>query len=207
MIQAVIFDIGNVLIEWHPERFFDRMIGADRRAAFFAEVDLAGMNDRLDGGAAFTPTLAAMIAENPDWAAELGLWRDNWLQLLGPAIPHSVRLLRALKAKGVPVHALSNYGAETYALSTRQPEYGFLSEFDKVFVSGQMKVMKPDPAIYAAVEAGLGLDPATLLFTDDRADNCAAARARGWHTHLFDGPEGLAADLVAQGLLRPEEAV
>ena len=52
--QAVIFDIGNVLIEWQPERFYDREIGEARRRALFAEVDLHGMNDVIDrGGKAF----------------------------------------------------------------------------------------------------------------------------------------------------------
>jgi 2-haloacid dehalogenase len=56
------------------------------------------------------------------------------------------------------------------------------------------------------VERETGADPAGLLFTDDRADNIAAAKARGWQTHLFEGPQGLADRLVAEGLLTEEDA-
>ena len=69
-----------------------------------------------------------------------------------------------------------------------------------------MAVIKPDAEIYARVEADCGIAPGALLFADDRADNIAAAAARGWQTHLFTGPEGWAARLVAEGLLSTEEA-
>lgn len=179
-IQSVIFDIGNVLIGWRPENFYDREIGRERREALFAEVDLHEMNNRVDMGHLFSDTVLGMIDIYPDWEKELRMWHDRWLDLTGPVIARSVRMMRALRAKGVPVHALTNFGVETYALSCKQPQYDFLNEFDVPFVSGRMKMVKPDPAIYAAVETELGLDPAGLFFTDDRDDNIAMAKSRGW---------------------------
>ncbi|MEM1066995.1 MAG: HAD-IA family hydrolase, partial [Pseudomonadota bacterium] len=82
----------------------------------------------------------------------------------------------------------------------------FLTEFDRRYISGHMRCIKPEPRIYEMVEADSGVAPGRLLFTDDKPDNIAAAAARGWQTHLFEGPEGWAARLVAEGLLRPEEA-
>ena len=204
MIGAVVFDIGNVLIEWQPERFFDRTVGAARRRAMFAAVDLHGMNDRVDAGEDFDAVLAETAAANPGFATEIAMWHDRWLELAAPAIPRSVRLMRALRRNGVPVHALTNFGIQTFELA--RTEYDFLSEFDMAFVSGHLGIIKPAPAIYEAVEAGTGMVGAALLFTDDRADNVAAAAARGWQTHLFDGPEGWAARLVVEGLLTEEEA-
>ena len=67
-------------------------------------------------------------------------------------------------------------------------------------------MIKPVPSIYEAVEQGSGLPPEALLFTDDRADNIAAAAARGWQTHHFTGPQGWAHRLVAAGVLNREEA-
>jgi 2-haloacid dehalogenase len=64
-----------------------------------------------------------------------------------------------------------------------------------------MGVTKPDPRIYEMVEEDSGIAPERLLFTDDRAENIAAARARGWQAHLFDGPAGWADRLVAEGLV------
>jgi len=203
-IQAVIFDIGNVLIEWQPERFYDRVVGADRRAAFFDAIDLHGMNDRVDRGENFTSVVEEVAAANPDWSAEVMMWHDRWVDMATPPIDHSVRLQRALLRADVPVFALSNFGIETFELGLR--EYPFLEEFDKRYISGHMGVAKPDAAIYQMVEDDCGVPPAALLFVDDRKDNIDAAAARGWQTHLFETPEGWAARLVAQGLLTQEDA-
>ena len=203
-VAAIVFDIGNVLIEWQPERYYDARIGPERRAAMFAEVDLHGMNDRVDRGHGFRDVIYAVAEDNPAWAPEIRAWHDDWLMLASPAIDRSVRLLRALRARGVPVHALTNFGIESFALA--QSEYDFLSEFDRAFVSGHMGVIKPDADIFARVEEELGLPGEALLFTDDRPDNVAAAAARGWRTHLFEGPAGWADRLVSEGILTQGEA-
>lgn len=202
---AVVFDIGNVLIEWQPERYYDRVIGEDRRRALFAEVDLHGMNEQIDRGADFRTVVEETAARWPAHAEAIRLWHDDWAQLAAPEIPHCVRLLRRLRQRGVPVFILSNIGVATWEIACRR--YGFLAEADRAYVSGQMAVTKPDPAIYALVEADCGLPPTALLFADDRADNIAAAAARGWRTHLFAGPEAWARRLVDEGLLTEEDAV
>lgn len=203
VVKAVVFDIGNVLMEWNPERFYDRVLGPERRRALFEAVDLHGMNESVDLGAPFRETVYALAAAHPEWAAEIRLWHDRWLEMAQPAIPGSVALLRALRAKGVPVFALSNFGVGSFEIARRA--YPFLDEFDRRYVSGMMRMQKPDPQIYAAVEADCALAGPSLLFTDDRADNIAAAAARGWQTHLFDGAERLAAALRGAGLLQPED--
>ncbi len=205
MIEAVIFDIGNVLIEWQPEVYFNRHYGPARREALFKAVDLHGMNDRVDKGENFHTVLRETEVAYPEFAQEIRDWHDNWIKLASPVIPLSVHLMRALKVKGVPVFALTNFGVETFAEATAI--YTFLNEFDHAYVSGHMGVIKPDPRIYEMVEAHCGIDPIHLLFTDDRVDNVAAARARGWQTHHFKTPKGWAESLIRHGLLTPEEAV
>jgi len=204
-VEAVVFDIGNVLIEWQPERYYDRAIGEDRRRVMFAAVDLHAMNDRVDRGENFRDVIYETAEAYPEWRAEIRAWHDNWIELAAPAIERSVRLLRALRAKGVPVFALTNFGVESfdYALT----HYPFLDEFDRRYISGHMKVIKPDVGIYEAVEADCGVPPAALLFADDRTDNINVAAARGWQTHLFEGPAGWADCLVQAGLLTKAEAI
>ena len=85
-IKAVIFDIGNVLIGWQPEQFFDSVIGEDRRRGFFAAVDLHGMNDRIDAGANFHDTLMQTAKDHSDWADEIHLWHDRWIDMAAPLI-------------------------------------------------------------------------------------------------------------------------
>ena len=202
--QAVIFDIGNVLIEWKPERFYDRVIGEDRRRKMFAEVDLHGMNDKVDLGHPFTETIYATAEAYPAWRDEVRMWHDHWLELATPVIDHSLRLMRALQGKGVPVYCLTNFGIGSFAFASEH--YTFLKDFDRHYVSGHMGVIKPDPRIYQMLEEDCGLPPDSLLFADDRADNIAQAQSRGWRGHLFDGPQGWADRLVSEGLLSEAEA-
>jgi len=203
-IEAVLFDIGNVLIDWQPEAFYDRRIGAARRRALFDAVDMFGANDRMDRGAPLRETFYDLAEAHPEFGPEIRLWHDSWSEFMVGEIPQSVRLLRALQNKGVPVFALTNFGNQTLAMAEQR--FGFLREFQRRYVSAELRMMKPEPEIYAAVEADCGLAPERLLFTDDRAENVAAAAARGWQTHHFTGPEGLARALVDHRLLCPGEA-
>jgi 2-haloacid dehalogenase len=202
--QAVIFDIGNVLTRWQPEAFYDQVIGEDRRRALFAEVDLHRMNDIVDEGALFRETIYDWADRTPHWQAEIRLWYDRWIELASPRIEGAIALQRALRAKGVPVFALTNFGK--YSFEEALPKMDFLTDFDRLYVSGRMGVIKPDPRIYEMVEEDCGLPPASLLFTDDRADNITAAARRGWRTHQFESWQGWAARLVAEGLLTAKEA-
>lgn len=202
--EAVIFDIGNVLTRWQPEAFYDRVIGTDRRHALFAEVDLHAMNEIVDAGGLFRETIYAWAEDHPGWAPEIRMWYDRWIELASPRIEGSIALLRALKAKGVPVFNLTNFGSHSY--EEARDKLDFLSEFDREYVSGRMGVTKPDPRIYQMVEADCGLPADRLLFADDKADNIVAAARRGWRTHQFETWEGWAARLVAEGLLSKREA-
>lgn len=203
-IEAVVFDIGNVLIEWQPEKFYDREIGQAAREAMFAEVDLHGMNDEVDAGRNWRETVYDWAARYPKHEGAIRLWHDRWIELASPVIPHSVHLQRRLRAKGVPVFALTNFGIESFDYA--KSIYRFLEEFDRPYVSGHLGLIKPDPRIYAAVEADSRLAPSKLLFADDRAENIAAAEARGWNGHVFSDPQGWADRLVAEGLLTETEA-
>ena len=201
---AVIFDIGNVLTRWQPEAFYDRVIGIDRRRALFSDVDLHGMNDVVDGGALFRETIYEWADRTPDWAPEIRMWYDRWIELASPRIEGSIALLRALRGKGVPVFALTNFGSYSYAEA--RDKMDFLSEFDREYVSGRMGVIKPAPRIYEMVEQDCGIAPNLLLFTDDKAENITAAARRGWRTHQFETWQGWAQRLVAEGLLTHAEA-
>ncbi len=199
MIKAVIFDIGNVLIEWQPERFYDAAIGIDKRKKMFETVDLHGMNDVVDEGGPFQETIYAWAEKYPEFRAEIRMWHDHWIEMATPAIDLSWASLRALQAKGIPVFALSNFGIDSFAYA--QTKYPDLDLFDQRYISGHMGVIKPAKRIYQLLEDGCGLAPETLLFTDDRPENIDTAKGRGWHTHLFDEPKDWVDCLVDHGLL------
>lgn len=202
--EAVIFDIGNVLTRWQPEAFYDRVIGETRRRALFAAVDLHHMNDLIDEGALFRETIYDWAERYPEWRTEIRMWYDRWIELASPRIEGSIRLQRALRAKGIPVFALTNFGRHSFDEAV--PKMDFLMDFDRHYVSGRMGVIKPDPRIYEMVEVDCGIAATRLLFTDDRADNITAAARRGWRTHQFESWQGWARRLVAEGLLTEGEA-
>jgi 2-haloacid dehalogenase len=203
-VEAVVFDIGNVLLGWEPEQYYDRVYGLERRQRLFSEADLHRMNLLVDEGHDFTDTIYGWAGTYPEYEREILDWHDNWLELATGVIHHSVRLLRALKRKRVPVFSLTNFGVKT--LEIAKQNFEFLNEFDKEYVSGHLKLLKPDPKIYEVVEKDCGVAPARLLYADDRPENIAAAEARGWQGHVFTAPEGFAARLVEVGLLTPGEA-
>jgi len=202
--QVVVFDIGNVLIEWNPERFYDTEIGEDRRRAMFAELDLHAMNERVDMGEHFRDVVYGEAEVYPVWRNEIRMWHDRWIDMASPAIDHSVRLMKALQARGVPVYSLTNFGIQSYDLAAEH--YPFLHDFDRDHISGHMGMIKPNPRIYQALEQTCEVAPEALLFADDRPENIEAAAKRGWQTHLFEHPVGWAGRLVAAGLLTKDEA-
>jgi 2-haloacid dehalogenase len=204
MVEAVVYDIGNVLIEWQPERYYDRRIGASARKRLFADVDLHAMNEAIDAGGLFRETIYDWADRHPEWAMEIRWWYDHWIELAAPRIERSIALMRALQAKGVPVFALTNFGIHAFDYALTQ--YDFLAAFDRAYVSGRMGVTKPDPRIYQMVEDDCAIAPGGLLFVDDRPENIAAAEARGWQGHVFAGPEPWARRLVDAGLLTKGEA-
>lgn len=203
-VDIVVFDIGNVLIEWQPERHYDAIIGEARRKEMFAAVDLHAINDDVDRGAPFRATIEKAASEYPEFKDEILMWYFDWIKMAAPAIPHSVALLRALRVKGVRVVALTNFGIESFEFA--ETKYPFLTEFDKTYVSGRMGCVKPHRLIYEMLEAGEQAQGGRLLFADDRQDNIDMAASRGWQTHLFEGPQGWAKRLVDEGLLTIEEA-
>lgn len=202
--EAVVFDLGRVLINWDPAGFYDAEIGPEARARLFAEVGLDEMNAAIDRGAPFRDTVMALAEAHPDWAPAIRMWHDRWLDMASPAIEGSVAILEALHARKMPLIALTNFGIDSFAIA--RGAYPFLARFDRLFVSGHLGVMKPEARIYRMVEEGTAIDPGRLFFIDDRADNIAAAAARGWQTHLFRSPAKLARALVAAGCLDPADS-
>ena len=196
--KAVVFDIGNVLLHWDPHQLYDPEIGEEARKALFAAVDLDGMNKRVDLGAPFRETVYAEADKHPEHGDLVRMWHDRWIEMATPFLDDTLAILRAIKARGVPVFALSNFGVESYDYAVSV--YPGLREFDREYISGRLRVMKPDARIYEIVEEDSGLAGPDLFFIDDRADNIAAATARGWQGYQFGTAHGLRQVLGDTGL-------
>ena len=199
MVRAVVWDIGNIFARWEPEAHYDRLIGRERRERLFAETALHRMNEAIDLGTSSREAAYAHAELHPDWSDEIRRWSDDWDETFRTAVPGTAEVFREVKAAGVPCVSLSNFGPDT--MERAKALHPVLREFDREFVSAHLGVAKPDPAIYEALEVGIGLSGAELIFTDDKPENLAAAEARGWKTHLFTEADGWRARLVAEGVL------
>ncbi|MEM7717701.1 MAG: HAD-IA family hydrolase [Pseudomonadota bacterium] len=199
MVQAVVWDIGNVLGIWDPVGYYTARLGADGCATFFAETGIEAVNLEVDRGAPARETLYAHATAHPKWADEIRLWIDDWAAMFQDAVPGAAQVFDEVQATGIRVLALSNFGAETFEIA--QELHPVLTLFDEVYLSARLKLVKPDPAIYAALEQGSGLAGNDLIFADDKAENIAAAEARGWKGHVFDEAAGWRSRLVQEGIL------
>ena len=198
--KAVVFDIGRVLFDWNLRFLFEKLI--DEPAAldrFLAEVVTEEWHFQSDGGQSLAEMVPARIAQFPEHAHLIEAYRARFNETLPAAIPGTHEIVRRLAGRGVPLYALTNFGAEFWA--GFRPVQPIFDLFADVVVSGEERVAKPDPRIYEIAEARFGLPPHALFFTDDNPANIAAAAARGWRAHLFTDAPGLEAELAAHGLL------
>jgi 2-haloacid dehalogenase len=196
--KAVIWDIGNVLLDWSPDRLY-RQVMPDpaARAAFFARYPFDEMN--LDGDrGSLLPVVEAMASKYPEDAAMILMWWAGWDRMCGGLLEDSLAIRDRLRAAGVPCWALTNFAADTWPRAERL--YPSFAAFDGVVVSGREGVVKPDDRIFEITEARTGLTGADLFFIDDRTANITAAKARGWRGHVFENAAGLEAALAEVGL-------
>jgi HAD superfamily hydrolase (TIGR01509 family) len=110
-----------------------------------------------------------------------------------------VPLLSALRTGGHRLGVLSNTSPSHWRHVTAR--FPFLTElFCEHALSYELGATKPDAAVYAAAEELAGIPGQEIFFTDDRADNVAAARSRGWDAMLFASPQQLEMELAARGI-------
>jgi 2-haloacid dehalogenase len=196
---AVVFDLGGVLIDWDP-RYLYRKLLADEAAVeeFLATVCTQEWNAEQDGGRPFAEGIAELVERHPEHAAAIAAYRERWPEMLGGDIPGAVALLADLRAAGVPLYALTNWSAETFGYARERFE--FLDWFSGVVVSGEERMVKPDPRIFRLLLDRFGLAPDATLFVDDSPANVAAARELGLDAVRFRDPDRLRRDLRARGL-------
>jgi 2-haloacid dehalogenase len=188
---SVVFDVGNVLVDWDPRAFYQRYIADPARLdRFLGEVATHEWHRQHDAGRDFADTSAELIALYPDEAANIRLWGERFDEQVGPLLPGMARIVADLAARDVPLYAITNYSHEFWPSFARR-EAALLAPFRDILVSGEVKLIKPDPAIYALALDRFGLAPGEGLFIDDRAENVAAAEANGFRGHVFQDAETL----------------
>jgi 2-haloacid dehalogenase len=139
------------------------------------------------------------IATFPDHGHLIEAYRTRFNESIPGPVPGTHAIVRGLAEAGVPLYALTNFGAEFFA--GFRPTQPIFDLFADIVVSGVERCAKPDARIYQIAEARFGLQPERLFFIDDNPANVEAAAARGWQAHLFTDAAALERALSATGLL------
>lgn len=199
-IKAVVFDVGKVLFQWDLRCLYAKLIADPEELEWFVtHVVSPEWHYQHDEGRGVAEMVAERSAEFPDHAHLIAAWGNRFNESLPGPVPGSLELVERLHANGVPLYAITNFGAEFWA--GFRPTQPIFDLFRDIVVSGVEKLTKPDPAIYRLAERRFGLAGAEMLFIDDNAANIASVREEGWQGHLFTDGANLEADLCARKLI------
>jgi 2-haloacid dehalogenase len=200
-IEAVVFDLGGVLIDWNPRYLYRQLFGADVAAMerFLSEVCTPEWNERQDAGRSWEEAIAEASARHPHHAPFIRAYRERWEEMLGGAIQESVRVLEEVRGAGKRLYALTNWSHATFPYALAR--YDFLGWFEDIVVSGREKLIKPDPAIFQLLLARAGVAAGRTVFIDDAQRNVQGAARLGFHTIHFRDPHQLRRELIEMGVL------
>lgn len=198
-ISTIVFDIGNVLIEWDPRYLYRQLFSdGDEMEWFLTHVCSNEWNRRQDAGRAWADAEAELIPRFPQFAEQIRAFRARWPEMVPGPIPGMFELLEGLQAAKTPLFAITNFAADTFELT--QARFPVLRHFEGIAVSGSLCMLKPEPGIYRWLIETYGIDPNSALFIDDSLANVEGARALGFHAHHFTGKTGLMPALGALGI-------
>jgi 2-haloacid dehalogenase len=199
-IDAVVFDIGGVLLDWDPRYLYRKLIDdEDEMNRFLAEVCTMEWHDAHDRGKPAETSCAELAVLHPEHEELIWAWARRSEEMIAGPISETVDVLRDLKAAGVPCYALTNMEAETYP--QRLERFPFLRWFDGTVVSCFEGIAKPDAEIFERLLSRFGLAPATTLLIDDSPRNVRAALGVGMQAVEFQSAAALRRLLEEAGLL------
>ncbi|MEO1553000.1 MAG: HAD family phosphatase [Pseudomonadota bacterium] len=199
--RIVLFDLGHVVVDWQPLRLYRELFESENEAeAFVRHICNMDWHVHHDRGVSMADNAAPLIAQYPQYEAQIRAWRTRWLDMFEGYVPGMPPLMAQLEEARVPLYGLSNLPAEI-AKETFDA-FPMIKLLRDIVVSGEEKTIKPERRIYEIALARMGNpDPGDVLFTDDRKTNCDAAEQLGIKAHHFRGAAGFEARLRAEGLI------
>lgn len=189
-MKNIIFDFGNVLVQWHPELIYTEYFGDEAKAWWFLRhvADLT-WRSRMDAGELTADCVAELSAQYPEYREAIELYDKRYYDMLTDEVPGMRDLIVELKAKGYELYGLTNWSMETFP--TARERFGILQMIDRYVVSAAEKLIKPDPRLFQRLLDRYGLLAEKCTFVDDNEANVAAARKMGMNGIVFQGAEDL----------------
>lgn len=200
-IDAIIFDLGGVLIDWNPSYVFDKMFkDEEQKKHFFENICTHDWNEKQDAGRPLREATEELVAKHPEWKEYIEAYYGRWEEMLGGPIQGTVEIFKQVKETcRYKLYALTNWSAELFPIALER--YDFLHWFDGRVVSGEEKMRKPFPEFYQLILDRFQLNVEETLFIDDNTRNAKAAEAMGLKTIIFQSPAQLKEELVKLGIL------
>lgn len=191
---AIIFDFGNVLVNWNLHAIYDRFFpDSEAVEVFLREVSFLQWNSRMDSGQPFADCVADISRTYPHYAHLFHLYDERWADTLRETVPGTADIVSQLKQAGYPLHLLSNISTEKFPLMLDM--HPVLNLFDSIILSGEVGLIKPDPRIFIHTLNQLGRSPEACLFIDDNPANIESARGVGIPSIQFQSAEQLTREL------------
>ena len=201
-VEAVVFDLGGVLIDWDPRHLYRRLFDDEAEMErFLAEVTTPSWNAEQDAGRTWREAIDVLIAEHPDRRDLIVAYDERWEDMLAGPIEGTVAVLRDLREAGPRLAALSNWSAEKFPIARRR--YRFLDWFETIVVSGEVGLAKPDPRIFRHLLDETGFTAEMTAYVDDVPANVTVAGELGMIALRFVDPATLRRDLRDLGLAIP----
>lgn len=199
-LEAVVFDVGRVIVQWDLRHLFAQLIDDPAELDWFcANVVTEEWHFEHDAGRPLAEMVPERKAQFPGHAHLIDAYANRFLDTIPGPVPGTAALIQRLARREVPLFAITNFGAEFW--QQFRPTEAVLDHFRDIVVSGEERLVKPDPAIFRLAERRFGVEAGAMLFIDDNPDNIAAAQALGWQTHQFFDAKALEEDLAGRGLI------
>jgi len=201
MRRVVVFDLGGVLLDWDPRYLYRKLFPGDPAAmeAFLGEVCTVEWNERQDAGRTFAEAVAELMPRHEDKRHLIEAFGRRFDEMIPGALDGTVEIVRELKARGVPLYALTNWSSETFP--AQRVRFPFLDWFDGIVVSGDEGMIKPDLRIFRILLDRYRVAADESVFIDDNPENARAASTLGIHGIHFQSPGQLRRELAALHLL------
>lgn len=182
-LQNIIFDFGGVLIDWNPAYLYSNVFETEEEMNYFLDnICRYEWNLLQDAGRPVSEATMLLQKEHPKYSEQIAYYYGRWEEMLGGIIEENVNLIKPLK-KRYKLYGLTNWSAETLPIA--MDKYSFFKDLDGIVVSGDEKIVKPDPKLYEILLNRYNIDAESSLFIDDNLDNIKTADKMGFKTLHF----------------------
>ena len=185
-----LFDLGNVFFDWHPKHFYkDVFPNTQEMEHFLTEICNDKWNIQQDAGRSVEEAERELITLFPKYEDKIKLYYKNHDKMIKGVFQSSIELLEELKKQNYLCYVLSNWSAETFIHT--KIKFSFLNLFDGLIISGEEKLIKPDPKIFNLASKRFNLIPEYTVFIDDRIENIDAASKLNFQTIHLTNPDDI----------------